>query len=261
MTNDMGSESGWSNVSNTPSPVPSPPPSCGCKEDKIQIDSKAITPTLPPVPPPKKSLLYDEPVKHEEFYFPEGNAVLRAGDVVFKVHWSILSRHSKKFEKMSTAVNFGPIRLPLAIPAEFARLLTVLYHPLPSKLQKWTVEDWSSVINQAQHWGMQAIKSHAAKELNLLAMDPVAKIMLWRRYNLDPAQLIPSFGALCTSAEPLSLDILMKVGAGTFVKLVEAREKIREGGSRCCCAPHREKGELHSSSVEQIVSTILLPRS
>ncbi|KAH7909355.1 hypothetical protein BJ138DRAFT_1155470 [Hygrophoropsis aurantiaca] len=270
----MTSDNGWTNISKAPSPITAPSSPPELKGAKSGDDSQ--TPSSQLLVPPSKTLsdinktpkfsptfdlnhLSPEPVKHKEFYFSDGNALLRAGDVVFRVHWPILARHSKEFEKMSTEVNLTPKALVLAMPTDFARLLTVLYHPLSSNQKEWTVDDWTSVINQAQRWGMQAIKNYAAQELNLLPMSPVAKILLWRRFDLDPQQLIPSYIALCTAADPLSVDVLMKVGPETFVLLVKAREELKEAAvGRCCqCA---SKNDLQFGLPEKVVRAILFPR-
>ena len=39
-----------------------------------------------------------EPERHPQLWFDDGNIVLRAQDVVFRVHRSMLSRHSEVFE-------------------------------------------------------------------------------------------------------------------------------------------------------------------
>lgn len=40
-------------------------------------------------------------VKHSEFYFPDGSLAIRISGTVFRVHASILARHSEVFRDMA----------------------------------------------------------------------------------------------------------------------------------------------------------------
>ncbi|KAH7883277.1 hypothetical protein F5I97DRAFT_221171 [Phlebopus sp. FC_14] len=204
---------------------------------------------------------YNRTRNHDEFYFPDGNALLQAEDVLFRVHWSILARHSKEFERMSVnSTNvFTPKSLGFTAASDFARLLTILYHPAPAKNLPWSADEWISVMEQAQRWGMQHIKDHAVQRLCALEMPPVMKITLWQKHKFDDSQLIPAYAALCIPDEPLSVETLNKLGPNAFVKVVEAREKLRAVLLTTSSGSLFE-GKLRSALAEQTVESVFFPR-
>ncbi|KAJ6519063.1 hypothetical protein C8R45DRAFT_807261 [Mycena sanguinolenta] len=50
--------------------------------------------------PPAKRKRMTAPKKHAEFWFSDGSVVLQAGNTQFRVHWSLLARHSAIFRDM-----------------------------------------------------------------------------------------------------------------------------------------------------------------
>ncbi|KIJ65972.1 hypothetical protein HYDPIDRAFT_27182 [Hydnomerulius pinastri MD-312] len=197
------------------------------------------------------------PNHHDEFYFHDGNALLKAGDVLFRVHWSILTRHSQHFVHMANAPSVAQT-VPHMTSVEFARLLTVLYHPIPAKVSTWSAEDWVSVIGLAQRWDMQHIKECAVQKLCSLEMDPITKIAFWHKYQLDSTQLIPAYAALCIAEQPLSVEVLGKIGSDAFVKVVEAREKFRTAVSTAGKGIVIV-GKIRSALAEQVVESVFFP--
>lgn len=78
--------------------------------------------------------------EHDEFWFSDGSIVLRADYFLFKVHLSVLARHSKFFKEMLERRTAGDVssdeeaseERPLLLfvqPEAFADLLSVVYGP------------------------------------------------------------------------------------------------------------------------------------
>lgn len=73
---------------------------------------------------------------HDDLWFQDGNIVLVAGDVAFKVHRSMLARHSRVFKDMfelsqpsAEEVHDGrPVVTLHDSPHELADLLDVIYN-------------------------------------------------------------------------------------------------------------------------------------
>ena len=100
-------------------------------------DESHIDPTIadssddePPIDP-------TDVTPHETFYFEDGNVEVLCGNVLFRVHPSILSLHSPAFHRMFAQSNLTaaespngcPRILPSDTPRDFATLLKMIYLP------------------------------------------------------------------------------------------------------------------------------------
>ncbi|CCM03173.1 uncharacterized protein FIBRA_05295 [Fibroporia radiculosa] len=182
----------------------------------------------------------DVPKRHREYYFGDGNVILLVENTLYKLHRSILERHSTVFREMwcvpppenSTEgkVDENPIVLAGVNGGDFIRLLWILY---PSVLGSWratTADEWSSILDQADRWQIDSLRFHAVSQLKMLIMDPMLKISIWMRYNLDPNDLVFAYATLITRGQSLSLAEANSLGMELFVKVAAAREKIHKEG-------------------------------
>ncbi|KAF7370416.1 BTB domain-containing protein [Mycena sanguinolenta] len=88
-------------------------------------------------PPPAKRQRTDVPTKHSEFWFSDGSVVLQAVNTQFRVHWSLLARHSLVFCDMQglpqpsdePSVDGCPVVQLQDDPTDVEFLLSTLYDP------------------------------------------------------------------------------------------------------------------------------------
>jgi len=71
------------------------------------------------------------------------------------------------------------------------------------------------------------VKNLAVRELEKLNIEPIERVYVYHRYNIDRAYLITSYAIICTRPEPLNLQEGQRVGLETALKVAEARERIR----------------------------------
>ena len=88
-------------------------------------------------------------------------------------------------------------------------------------------EDWVAILNLAFDWRFAEVKNVCIRELERIAIDPVDKIELYQRYELDRRLLIPSLQQLCMRPEPLSLREGRQIGLETSLLIANAREWAR----------------------------------
>ncbi|KAJ8700660.1 hypothetical protein PTI98_003668 [Pleurotus ostreatus] len=152
-------------------------------------------PTMPPVR------------KHDTYYFADGSVIIQVGEVLFNLHQSILTLHSKqKFVELGLA--FRTYSAPLVLKGvnlkDFECLLGVLYpQNLGIEEETRTVEQWVSIMKQAHMWDIEPLKQRAAKHLSTMTMPP------------------PS----AQQEAPVGLEDARLLGLETFTKLVRIRER------------------------------------
>ena len=88
-------------------------------------------------------------------------------------------------------------------------------------------EEWISILKLAHTWKFFEVKRMATRYLEDFVLDPVRKIELYQWYELDKRLLIPSYVALITRLEPLSLDEGRRLSLETALLLATARECAR----------------------------------
>lgn len=90
-----------------------------------------------------------------------------------------------------------------------------------------TVDDWSAILELAHRWGFPQVKALAVRELEKLEMSAIDRIVLYHRYEVDRALLIPRYAALCEREQPLTLEEGTRLGMETTLNIVRARECAR----------------------------------
>lgn len=92
---------------------------------------------------------------------------------------------------------------------------------LPQPIQKTTAQ-WTSILHLAAKWEFENIKLLAIDNLTTHAA-PIDKIVLGRRYGIT--EWLPSaYEAVCTRADPLTLEEGMKLGIEDTVRISTARQ-------------------------------------
>lgn len=147
--------------------------------------------------------------------------------------------------------------MPNTSKIEFERLLWVFYNPyvtihasfsLPLifscrrySLYDANVEEWTTVLKLANQWEFVEVKALAIRELQTLPMDPVPRILLYRKYAVNEDHLHKAFTELTIQDEFPNADEARQLGLETVVQLANARERARAPVS-----PGNRSGELRS---------------
>ncbi|KAJ7104586.1 hypothetical protein C8R43DRAFT_819767, partial [Mycena crocata] len=166
---------------------------------------------------------------------------------LFRIHRYFFERESKFFKTQLAvpATPGGPrfgtaddnaIMLDNVRSRDFAKLLWVFYNPKYS-LYDATVEDWSTILELAHRWEFAEVKSLAVRELEKLELGDIARIVLYRKFQVDEAYLIPRYVALCERPELLTVDEGLKLGMEIVIALSRARECARSPDPSGCRSP------------------------
>ncbi|KZP24179.1 hypothetical protein FIBSPDRAFT_674445, partial [Athelia psychrophila] len=106
--------------------------------------------------------------------------------------------------------------------ADFDDFLAILYPTDFRRPPKKTTSQWTSILHLSAKWDFENIKLLAIDNLTTSA-DPVDKIVLGRRYVITE-WLAGAYEAVCTRADPLTLEEGMKLGVEDTVRISAARQ-------------------------------------
>ncbi|KZP28772.1 hypothetical protein FIBSPDRAFT_779706 [Athelia psychrophila] len=165
--------------------------------------------------------------RHSNYYFNDGNVVFLIEEVLYNVHRYFFERDSTHFRSILESVQLGsdehnPIVLPDVRCSDFDEFLAILYptdfrHPTEKNTTQWT-----SVLHLAAKWGFESIQLLAIDKLTATAL-AVDKIVLGRRYGISD-WLPRAYKAICTRADPLTVEEGMKLGVEDIIRISTARE-------------------------------------
>ncbi|KZT21101.1 hypothetical protein NEOLEDRAFT_1074112 [Neolentinus lepideus HHB14362 ss-1] len=187
---------------------------------------------------PGDSITIAEKIKrHDSYYIMTGDIVFLVENYLFRVHRYFFERESAVFrEKLALATPPGqsprgtsdanPFPIDDATTLDFSRFLWVFYNPLYS-LYNASIEEWTSILKLAYLWRFSEVKKLAVRELEKQGIAPVPKIALYNKYDVDRALLLPSYSALTTRDEPISMVEGLDLGLETCLLLARARELAR----------------------------------
>ncbi|KIY65842.1 hypothetical protein CYLTODRAFT_399795 [Cylindrobasidium torrendii FP15055 ss-10] len=210
-------------------------------------------------------------VKHPQYYLPTGDIVIQVENVLFRLPLATLHAHSPVL-RMIVPPSYGgklrttgfddtsPFRLQGPDPKSFVHLLYIIL-PTPDtpSLTLLSVDDWLAVLKLSTQYDVPSVPSVATTYLHILPIDPIRKITLWDSYKLDPALLHSAYVALCTRAEPLSLQMAMSLGLRTFTKVAAMRDEYHQRANNTCircggsCVSAQDKRRI----ARDIVSAIM----
>ncbi|THH20257.1 hypothetical protein EW146_g1064, partial [Bondarzewia mesenterica] len=188
------------------------------------VSSATLTPT-------------ERALRHDTYYIPGGDVIFRVETYLFRVHRYFFTRESAYFrenlphptppgEYAKGATDSNPFVLDDALSVDFARFLWVFYNPKYS-IYGADVAEWTSILKLAHTWQFPEVKALAVRELELLTIPPITKIVIYHNYEIDRTLLIASYTALTTRDEPISLDEGKELGIETALQLAKAREIAR----------------------------------
>jgi hypothetical protein len=74
-------------------------------------------------------------------------------------------------------------------------------------------------------WKFDAIRNYAINKLYTMDLDPVQKLEIQRKFDVDRSWAADAYDNLRTRRVPLSLDETLRVGVEVAVRIAHAREK------------------------------------
>ncbi|KZP15344.1 hypothetical protein FIBSPDRAFT_867251 [Athelia psychrophila] len=175
-------------------------------------------------PDPNKS-------RHPQYYFEDGNVVFRIEDTLYNVHRYFFARDSTHFRAILQDADASyPCVMSDVSCADFDEFLAILYPTDFRRPTEKTTAQWTSILHLAAKWGFENIKLLAIDSLTANAI-PIDKIVLGRRYGITE-WLAGAYEAVCTRADPLTLEEGVKLGVEDVVRISAARQLYGTGKAR-----------------------------
>ncbi|KAG1810552.1 uncharacterized protein BJ212DRAFT_1278788 [Suillus subaureus] len=166
---------------------------------------------------------------HPEFYLPGGNITFLVENTLFRVHRFFFERESQVFiRKLAQAPQDGTsddsaFRVEDVTSDDFATLLWVWYSPM-YRLDRKLSDNWLVILELSTRWQFLEMRKLAVEQLQNLKMDPVEKIAIYNKYEIDKSLLLPEYKHLCTREGQMSIEEGEKVGLLTVLAIHQARE-------------------------------------
>jgi hypothetical protein len=82
-------------------------------------------------------------------------------------------------------------------------------------------------LKLANEWSFVEVKNLAIRELEKLEIEPIERVCIYHRYDIDRGYLVTSYAAICTRPGTLNLSEGRRLGLETSLQIAEARERIR----------------------------------
>ncbi|KZP25614.1 hypothetical protein FIBSPDRAFT_855546 [Athelia psychrophila] len=164
--------------------------------------------------------------RHSQYYFKDGNVVFLVEEVLYNVHCYFFERDSAHFrtilENAEGADETRPITLFDVNCSDFDEFLAILYPTNFRRPAEKITAQWTSILHLAAKWGFESIQLLAIDNLTASAI-PVDKIVLGRRYGI--LDWLPgAYEAVCTRADPLTVEEGVKLGVEDVVRISAARQ-------------------------------------
>ncbi|TCD69421.1 hypothetical protein EIP91_007768 [Steccherinum ochraceum] len=201
--------------------------------------------------------------RHPHYYLTGGDVHFLVENYLFRVHRYFFERESSYFrEKLAIPAVPGqtargssdanPFPLEDVQAIDFSRFLWIFYNPKYS-IYKAGVDDWSAILKLSWEWKFAEVKGLALRELETFTIDPVQKIDLYQRFEVDRRLLVPSYSALTFRLEPLSIKEGRTLGLETAMLLAEAREYARGKPT-----PTNVRSPTKSSLEQEVMNNVIV---
>ncbi|KAH9067683.1 hypothetical protein EDB87DRAFT_20195 [Lactarius vividus] len=177
----------------------------------------------------------DSFIRHDAYFFKDGNVTFLVGGTLYCVHRYFFSRDSVYFstrfaqlgihdhKALPTIISIGDIECK-----DFEALLSVLY-PTTFEAHELTYEQWKSVLHLSTRWGFASLRKLSLKSIT--PPTPHDQFVLARTYSVGH-WVLPALTALCSRPWPLCLDEAQQMSMEDVVLVARVREEIRGGALR-----------------------------
>ncbi|KAH9032569.1 hypothetical protein EDB85DRAFT_1955015 [Lactarius pseudohatsudake] len=174
--------------------------------------------------PPGVHLAADSPfVRHEKYFFQDGNITFLIDGTLYCVHRYFFSRDSEYFSNRLTQLG---IRKHEALSIIISLGDMIEAYPSISDFEGHALsyEEWKSVLHLSTHWGFASLRRLALGSIE--PPTPFDQLLLARAYSVDH-WLLPALSALCERTVPLSLREVRQMSIEDVVLVTTVREDIR----------------------------------
>ncbi|KAG8963762.1 hypothetical protein FRC03_002587 [Tulasnella sp. 419] len=188
--------------------------------------------------------------RHTSFYAHRAPVILLVENTLYSVDKTILSQFQVFKDMFECAGEFNknlteglsddnPIQLQGVTTFEMDSLLN-FFNPihLLEKSSSLDGESWKAILYLATMWDFAKLRDLAIEAIEKLDFGPMDMIMLSRKCNVQQ-WLTSAYVALCTRAEPITLDEARVLGLDFAFQLIAIREttryltRCRNCGSSC----------------------------
>ncbi|KAF9021717.1 hypothetical protein BDP27DRAFT_1439103 [Rhodocollybia butyracea] len=122
----------------------------------------------------------------------------------------------------------SPIHLEGVSKQDFRQLLRVLCPPkVIGRLEVLSFHEWLSVLKLADQWCMDAVRAHAIEMMTDIAVDPVEKVVVARKYSISH-WIAPALNSILQRSQTLNETDVNRLGLSTALHLVEIRERLKQ---------------------------------
>ncbi|KAL0952849.1 hypothetical protein HGRIS_007074 [Hohenbuehelia grisea] len=204
--------------------------SSGLREYSIQriVDDYEVEDDL------ENSHASEQPLRHPSYYLEDGNTIFLAGKILFKIHKHFLLEHSPVFsdilslpepESGEGLSDETPIVLQQVLARDFASIMWLFYNP-SIDTYKATISRWIGILALSDRYQMDVIKSLAVRYLRDMALDPIEKIVLHQRYDLDDEWAMDAYIKVSGRSDPLVATEAERIGFRVSTLISKAREEL-----------------------------------
>ncbi|KAG2136384.1 uncharacterized protein EDB93DRAFT_1091806 [Suillus bovinus] len=195
---------------------------------------------------------------HPEYYLRDGDVTFHVEGTLFRVHRHFFERESQFFVKEFAKApkegtsDFSAFRLDQVNSADFARFLWVWYSPSYRRESK-PKDHWLSILELSTIWQFPEIKQLAIDELQKLNIEPVEKITIYDKYQIDRSLLLSAYKFLCKRASHISEEEGERLRMPTVLRIYEARERAYGGP-----AENRIRNPISAGAGDEELEKILI---
>ncbi|KAG0696446.1 hypothetical protein DFH29DRAFT_984617 [Suillus ampliporus] len=197
---------------------------------------------------------------HPQYYLGDGNITFLVENTHFCVHRSFFERESQFFiDELARAPQDGisddsAFLIEDVTSADFAALLWVWYSP-KYRLDEKPADHWLVILELSTRWQFLRMKELVIDRLQNLEMDPVEKIAVYNKYELDKALLLREYKHLCTREGQMSIEEGEKVGLPTVLGIHQARERaMKSAAAKECRSP--TAADADDEELEEILKDV-----
>ncbi|KAF6751637.1 hypothetical protein DFP72DRAFT_1012155 [Ephemerocybe angulata] len=191
---------------------------------------------------------------HSKYFFDDVPVIFEVEGVLFKVHTHFLTKHSPVFDTMFSCPPGEdgpegqsvdrPIPLPGVTVKEWEALLDFFYEGERKGIQDGG-EEGSDRATISTRFDFEMVRRLAMDALELRVPDPIERILIARKYELDE-WLYSAYLQLCLREAALNEDEGNQLGMRTTVLLAKSRELLAPKRSKHGFSADRHKiaGEI-----------------
>lgn len=173
---------------------------------------------------------------HPEYYLGDGNITFIVENTLFRIHRYFFERESEDFiqsfaNHQDGTSDEGPFRLEGITSNDFATFLWVWYSP-KYRLDKKFKDHWLVILELSTRWRFSRMKELAVEQLQNLEIDPVEKISIYDKYDIDRSLLLREYKRLCMREGQMSTEEGEMVKLPTVLGIYQARERAFRSAAR-----------------------------